>query len=575
MNWKLGIGSLVFLCFFQHSQGQSLEWAHQIVTGIVSAAEDIGVDGDGNVYIVGSYSNQTDFDPGPGTAYLTGNQAYFAKYDSAGNFLWVYGIPNTRFIGIKVDPAGYLFLYGRFTDTLDFDFGPGTYILSPQSNNHEAMVLKYDLSANIIWGKSMGAATGLGSQYDEVFDLEFDSQGNVWFCGTFKGTGDFDPGPGVFTLSSAGDLILNGFVEKLDPQGNFLWGGALVSQEIVRCNGLEIDANDKVYVYGSFYSLLDCDPDAIAVQNLNAQNSQAAYLIKLGAAGNLIWGKQFSESTTFNWVPEELVLTKSGDGLIMLGRLSNGSVDVDPGPGTFLLSGTNTLTDPAWVRWDTSGNFVYGKHLPKPSAQNFGTCMSRDINGDIYIFGSFQDSTDFDPGPGLAYGVGSPNHLTGFIAKYDAMGNYLSHATFGNNNSTIGNVWIWGAKLDNDFHIYLTGDFQGTNDFDPGAGTTQFIAGDDDIYFLKLGQAGLVGQPSPTTLLGVSAYPNPATEILIIDSPEAGIAVLFDTQGAEVLRQRISAGRSNIILDGIPGGIYLLSVDLGPFQVSQRIVVAP
>src|ERR1051326_8671813 len=67
-----------------------------------------------------------------------------------------------------------------------------------------------------IWAKSFG---GTSSETGKA--IATDAAGNIYSCGFFLGTVDFDPGPGTFTLNSAG--MEDVFVTKWDPSGNFQW----------------------------------------------------------------------------------------------------------------------------------------------------------------------------------------------------------------------------------------------------------------------------------------------------------------------------------------------------------------
>ncbi|MCL6499491.1 MAG: GNAT family N-acetyltransferase, partial [Firmicutes bacterium] len=67
--------------------------------------------------------------------------------------------------------------------------------------------------------------------------------------GYFEGTVDFDPGPGVFNLTSAGipgysDI----FVLKLDAAGNFLWARSIRAAEADSGYGIAVAADGTVYV---------------------------------------------------------------------------------------------------------------------------------------------------------------------------------------------------------------------------------------------------------------------------------------------------------------------------------------
>ena len=49
-----------------------------------------------------------------------------------------------------------------------------------------------------------------------------DKLGNVYYLGSFYGTNDFDPGPGIHNESSTSS-VSNSFIVKLDNQGKFKW----------------------------------------------------------------------------------------------------------------------------------------------------------------------------------------------------------------------------------------------------------------------------------------------------------------------------------------------------------------
>ena len=54
--------------------------------------------------------------------------------------------------------------------------------------------------------------------------------GAVYTTGSFTGTYDADPGPGVFNLTTAGERAA--FVSKLDAAGNFVWAGAIAGAAV-------------------------------------------------------------------------------------------------------------------------------------------------------------------------------------------------------------------------------------------------------------------------------------------------------------------------------------------------------
>src|SRR5258705_4310265 len=125
------------------------------------------------------------------------------------------GIANDEGYSIAVDASGNVYTTGYFTGTVDFDPGPGTTNLTA-IGLEDAFVLKMNAVGNIVWAKQFG-----GSSSDFGRSIAVDASGNVYTTGGFNGTVDFDPGPAIVNLSSAGGWDI--FISKLNASGNFVW----------------------------------------------------------------------------------------------------------------------------------------------------------------------------------------------------------------------------------------------------------------------------------------------------------------------------------------------------------------
>lgn len=115
-----------------------------------------------------------------------------------------------------------------------------------------------------------------------------------------------------------------------------------------------------------------------------------------------------------------------------------------------------------------------------------------DASGNIYVYGSVQDTIDLDPGPGsqvVNIPLGQPQL---FIQKLDPSGQLLwAHAWI---QDFLGDT-IPGDLLhvDDWGNVYLAGLFSGTVDIDPGPNTvnlTSASASKNDIFLLKLDANG-------------------------------------------------------------------------------------
>jgi hypothetical protein len=167
----------------------------------------IAVDNADNVYIAGSFAHTVDFDPGAGTYNLTsvgGQDIFVSKLDSSGNFVWAKRMGGTESElghGVAVDSAGNVYTTGTFWGTVDFDPGAETYNLAA-AGEYDIFVSKLDSSGNFVWAKSMG-----GTEWDEGNGIAVDSAGHVYTAGEFEGTADFDPGAGTYNLTEGGTFL--------------------------------------------------------------------------------------------------------------------------------------------------------------------------------------------------------------------------------------------------------------------------------------------------------------------------------------------------------------------------------
>lgn len=190
-------------------------------------AYTIALDPTGYIYIAGSYRNVVDFDPGPGLDTLLYAEGYcdifILKLDTAANPVWSKRIGGSGYDEAKemtIDHSGNVYLTGEFygsgTYIVDFDPGPGIAELTATGtgNAADAFLLKLDSSGNYQWAYSMGS-----DGTDRGNDISVDQHGRVYAIGgwgTFIAptTADFDPGPGVFNLTGAGngDIFIQKFV---------------------------------------------------------------------------------------------------------------------------------------------------------------------------------------------------------------------------------------------------------------------------------------------------------------------------------------------------------------------------
>jgi hypothetical protein len=163
----------------------------------------------------------------------------------------------------------------------------------------------------------------------------------------------------------------------------------------------------------------------------------------------------------------------------------SGTVDFDPNAGVHNLTSSATSSDAYVFKLDPSGNLSWADAI-SGSGSEYVNALDTDPMGNILLGGSFDLSSDFDPGAGTLI-MTSAGSNDGFVAKLDNSGGFVwARRLGGTSNDT-----DQGLAVDIYGNIYSTGFTDGTIDLDPGAGVINFTtSGYQDIFISKLDSGG-------------------------------------------------------------------------------------
>ncbi len=261
----------------KYDSNGNFAWAVGIGGGGYDQAHSLALDNAANVYITGNFEVTVDFDPGPGTANLTSKGSrdiFIAKYNSNGNFNWAKSIGGSSLDfgrSISADGVGNVYITGNFSDTVDFDPGPG---IAELSGFIDIFIAKYDSSGNYSWAKSMG-----GSQADYGWSTYVDDSANLYVTGYFKDTVDFDPGPNTANMTPYGGINYDVFIAKYDKNGNYSWARKMGGNNSDYGNAIALDGAGNVYIGGRFSDSANFDP-CIDNPNLTSNGGADAFIAK-------------------------------------------------------------------------------------------------------------------------------------------------------------------------------------------------------------------------------------------------------------------------------------------------------
>lgn len=390
-------------------------WAKQI-SGCNGG--DMHVDQTGNVFLTGFFNGFADLDPGPGSfvvnSYGGGYYLFANKLDSSGNFLWgtSIGAWGASCLGLNIcsDAFSNIYLSGiyshpsSFPNYVDFDPGPGNYLLSTNGHN-DVFMLKLNSVGSFLWAKSFG-----GAFYDGVGPMQVRPNGEIILAGGFEAGCDLDPGPSSYFVSSVGQS--NPFVSRFDSLGNFIWGRAF--GDAVPAS-LMFDVSDNVYISGYFSGTSDFDPGP-GSYTVNSNGGVDTYVLKLSPAGNFNWVRTIGGSGHEHNAYSRL----DSEGNVYTTGSFSGSVDFDPGPGTNYQISSGWY-DTYLLKLDSMGNFIHVKTLPgqDSSCASFPSTFELNPADEVFLTGILLKTVDFDPGY-LNHNLSSNGAYDVFLLKLGA-----------------------------------------------------------------------------------------------------------------------------------------------------------
>jgi hypothetical protein len=460
--------------------------------------KDLAVDSAGNIISAGYFNSTVNFSLSGTASNLTAlgiSDNYVAKYSPSGTLLWAFRTGGTAAElphSVVLDGSDNIYLAGYFSNTTDFDPGPG--VASRTSAGwRDVYVAKYTSSGTFSWVTTFGSVTN-----DEAFDLKLDSSRNVYVTGMFEGTIN----AGGNNLTSAGGQDI--FLAKFDNNGNHVWSYAMGGTGNDIGYALRADTLDNVWVTGAFSGANVNFGAAGAATNLSSAGGQDIFLAKYTSGGTNVVANRMGGILNDNPVPGGLIVDLSNE--VYITGSFRGIADFDPGTGTSNLI-SNGNADIFLAKYGTNGALVRAFGFGGTGLDG-GHRLLVDGSNNLYVtgwlVGTNNTLVDFDPSVTLhqVTPLGT-NAFNIFVASYTESGGYRWADVYGDtlsgtNNQSIGS----GLALTSDGKLLVGGRFYGTTDFDPGAGTqTLTSAGGSDIFVAALdANTGLMVIPEPQSV---------------------------------------------------------------------------
>lgn len=481
-NLLLSISILLLLIFSFSVYGQNVEWL--VSSGGVKSDKGTKVvhDAQGNSYITGYYNEEANFGSiNTGFSFQQSKEAFVAKIDPQGNFLWeTHGLNfyDDRGLGLTVDGNGNVYITGTCWGGLDW---PPLSVYNSTSWSDQIFVTKIDPNGNVLWMKNAG-----NDQFDSFLynddhgqDLAVDANNNVFITGFVSQYWDQ---PGVATFDNI-TLNLNpydslAFVGKLDDQGNWQWVETFGGIYAQRDNAVTVDTEGNVYVAGGFVETQD-----FGTETLTSQGGMDIYVIKYDTDGNFLWVRE--AGSTYSDRANGIVDGQDGF-MYITGEFR----DTCYFGSSFLDNAGGSKGRDAFVaKISKDGDWIWARRAGSKKGKDRGNYITSNDQGNIFVTGQYSSKADF----GIFDVDSDGDSVQVFVAGIDGEGNWRWIREGGGPGYDRGQ----GISADNDCNLWVSGYYDGSMSFMSENVTS---AGVKDIFTMKFSDVCFdTSPPTPPT----------------------------------------------------------------------------
>jgi hypothetical protein len=285
-------------------------------------------------------------------------------------------------LAIAIGPDGSYVVGGFFEGSVDFDPGPGQERHQTDATS-DLFITKFNADGGHAWTRTLPAS---------LEGLAVAADGSVVAGGYFGGSVDFDPGPGIDVRQGA---ATDPFILKLGASGGLIWArtfAAAAANSGGTGRAVAVGADGAITTTGTFGGRVDFDPgtgtdvrEAVTSPQLGSPNNM--YVVKLTAAGNLLWAR------TFTGQIEPATVAVHPTGGIWIGGAFVATPDFDPGAAVD-ARGAGSTFDAFAERLDPAGNHLGVLTIDHGGAEDVRT-VAFDGDGSVYVGGSTSGNSFF------------------------------------------------------------------------------------------------------------------------------------------------------------------------------------
>jgi gliding motility-associated-like protein len=356
---------------------------------------DIGTDNDGNIYFTGYttstsplYATSGAHQTSVGDASTFQSDIVIAKFDKFGKRIWgtFYGGESWDLVyAIKIDKLNNVIIVGETNSTRNITT-PNSFKPNLNYNSTDAFIAKFKSSGERLWG------TYFGTQgIDVAFDVDTDTNNNIYVVGTTNSYSGISLNNNFQTLLNQESSISNssndGFMVKLNPIGNVIWGTYIGGESLDYIHTIKIASNYLV-LGGKTMSKNFISTSGTFQENpfpLGTNSFIGGTVYKFTLDGNRIWSTYYGSRNRV-----EAIEVDDENNVYIGGTVSSSDTGDDniATPGSF--DDFNQWSEAGFLaKLDINGQRIWGTYLGRSSI--IYSIIFR--NNSLYIGGMGGDSS--------------------------------------------------------------------------------------------------------------------------------------------------------------------------------------
>jgi len=343
--------------------------------------------------------------------------------------------------------------------------------------------------ANTTWANAGGSEDN-----DAIYEMAYDSQGNIIICGSIFVDSQF--GTILVQTEGLGDIL----VASLSPNGTWQWvvsaGTATAWDE---CRGIAMDKDDNVYASGYILGEVNFGPNYTLVPNV-----YDGYVARVNTTtGQWDWAMSYGGfDIDVGWdllidVDYNIYVTGYYQNNTDFGIHSLGSQQPSEDPRFFIAKYNWSLAEWDWAK-SSSGSGLSSSFQ-----------MAFDQNGDIYVVG-------YNSGSETWNNTFTSNHAStyaGIIVKYDRDGNFKWGRSYGGTSAfgVYTGIYFNNIVIDSQNRVVVGGNILENGNV---GSKTYYTVGGWDVLVLRLLSDGtldwsaVAGGPSDDRLQALAVMPD-------------------------------------------------------------------